>query len=277
MRIFIGWDAREAVAADVLAYSLRKHATVPLDIRYLKLEDSGMVWYVVTDGTRSLPFSRPRDPLQSTDFTYTRFMVPALCRYSGLALFMDCDMLCLGDIREITEAHMDELSLRVVKHPPYVPPSVRKMDGCVQSSYPRKNWSSLMLMNCARLGCWTQGAVERQTGAFLHRFEGIPDNGIGSLSPAWNSLDACCLDAYSPWLTKMIHFTSGGPWFKGYENCAGADLWRQYKEEMDFYGQIPDRDSRTLGLQAPDGEDAAGCARQAAACAHHRECEEGVA
>ena len=36
-RIYIGWDSREAECADVLANSLRKHSSIPLDIRYLKL------------------------------------------------------------------------------------------------------------------------------------------------------------------------------------------------------------------------------------------------
>ena len=69
LRIFIGWDSREAECTDVLAYSLKKQATIPLDIRYLKLAE--------------LDFDRPLDPLQSTEFTYSRFLVPYLCQYEG--------------------------------------------------------------------------------------------------------------------------------------------------------------------------------------------------
>ena len=42
-----------------------------------------------------------RTPCQSTEFTYTRFLVPYLCGYQGKAIFIDCDMLCLGDIAEL--------------------------------------------------------------------------------------------------------------------------------------------------------------------------------
>ena len=147
MRIFIGWDSRQAECADVLAYSLRKHTTIPLDIRNLKLAE--------------LDFDRPHDPLQSTEFTYTRFLVPDLCGYRGTAVFMDSDMLCLGDIAELDALDMTDFALRVVKHN-HVPTETVKMDGRVQTRYPRKNWSSLMVMDCAELTHWTKRAVETQ-------------------------------------------------------------------------------------------------------------------
>ena len=196
-RIFIGWDSREAEVADILAYSLRKHASIPLDIRYLKIDE--------------LDFNRPRDPLQSTEFTYTRFLVPYLCNYQGKALFMDCDMLALGDIAELDALPMDGLALRVVKHD-YKPANTVKMDGCVQTVYPRKNWSSLMLMNCANLKLWTKQVVETQTGAYLHRFQDIPDEMIGELPRTYNTLD--WMDEH----TKLIHYTNGGPWFEQYKD-----------------------------------------------------------
>src|SRR5262245_55153385 len=113
LRIFIGYDTREAECADVLAYSLRKHASIPIDVRYLKLSE--------------LDFDRPRDPLQSTEFTYTRFLVPWLCHYDGKAIFMDCDMLCVGDVKELADLDMSPFALRVVKHD-YQPTATTKMD-----------------------------------------------------------------------------------------------------------------------------------------------------
>ena len=93
------------------------------------------------------------------------------------------------------------------------------MGGKVQTQYPRKNWSSLMLMNCAELGAWTKEAVETQTGAWLHRFEAIPDEQIGDISEEWNVLD------HMTGPTKLLHYTSGGPWLKGCEDADHADLW----------------------------------------------------
>ncbi|HTQ38764.1 MAG TPA: hypothetical protein VMJ32_07035 [Pirellulales bacterium] len=210
-RIFIGWDSRFPEPADVLAYSLRKHASIPLDIRYLKLPE--------------LRLNRAHDPLATTEFTYSRFLVPNLCRYQGTALFLDHGMLCLSDIREIAELDMTGLTLRVVKHD-YQPTSAVKMYGAVQTTYPRKNWSSMMLMNCEKLTLWSKDVVETATGAYLHRFQDIPDNQIGDLSKTWNTLDT--MDA----ATKLIHWTSGGPWFEQIRNCPHAEMWLQARDEM---------------------------------------------
>ena len=210
LRIFIGWDSREAECADVLAASLRKHSSIPLDIRFLKLSE--------------LNFNRPHDPLQSTEFTYTRFLVPYLCNYQGKAVFMDCDMLCLGDIKELDDLNMTGLALRVVKHD-HRPLAKTKMDGKVQTAYPRKNWSSLMLFNCEKLKLWTNELVETQTGAYLHRFQDIPDEMIGEIPKTWNTLD---------WMdenTKLVHYTSGGPWFEECKDHPCGAVWLEHLDE----------------------------------------------
>lgn len=210
LRIFIGWDPREAECADVLAYSLRKHATIPLDIRYLKLAE--------------LNLNRPLDPLQSTEFTYSRFLTPYLCRYEGKAIFMDCDMLCLGDIKELDDLDLSGYALRVVKHD-HRPTEKLKMDDKIQTVYPRKNWSSLMIMNCPELKLWTKAVVENMSGAYLHRFKDIPDEKIGDIPKTWNTLD---------WMdetTKLIHYTKGGPWFEQWRDHPYGAIWLQYLNE----------------------------------------------
>ncbi len=210
LRVFIGFDSREAECADILKYSLLKHSSIPLDVRYLKLDE--------------LDFNRARDPLQSTEFTYTRFLVPHLCNYRGKAIFMDCDMLCLGDIKELDDLDVSGLALRVVQHD-YKPSNTVKMDGKVQTVYPRKNWSSLMLMNCEKLKLWTKQVVETQTGAYLHRFQDIPDSQIGEIPKTWNTLD---------WMdenTKLVHYTNGGPWFEQYKDHPYGQVWLDYRDE----------------------------------------------
>lgn len=211
LRIFIGWDSRFPEPADVLRYSLLKHASIPLDIRYLKLDE--------------LDLAREHDPRASTEFTYSRFLVPHLCGFRGRALFLDNDMLCFSDVRELAELDMDGLALRVVQHD-YQPTNTMKMYGCPQTSYPRKNWSSMMLMNCDRLRVWSREVVATQTGAYLHRFQDIPDAAIGELPKTWNTLD---------WMddaTKLIHYTNGGPWFDDYRDHPHAAVWFRYRDEM---------------------------------------------
>jgi lipopolysaccharide biosynthesis glycosyltransferase len=210
-RIFIGWDSRFPEPADVLRYSLLKHASIPLEIHYLKLGE--------------LRLARKHDPLASTEFTYTRFLVPHLCNFQGKALFLDNDMLCFADVKELDDLDMTPYALRVVQHE-YSPTNTVKMYGAVQTSYPRKNWSSMMLMDCAKLKLWSKDVVEMQTGAYLHRFQDIPDAQIGELPKTWNTLD---------WMddtTKLIHYTNGGPWFEQYLNHPHAAIWFKYRDEM---------------------------------------------
>jgi hypothetical protein len=212
-RIFIGYDPTQDIAYEVLRYSLEKHASEPIEINAI-------------DASKLTEFNRPVDPLASTPFTYTRFLVPWLCDYEGIALFMDSDMLALGDVSELFHLPMDGLALRVRQHA-YNPTETVKMGGKVQTQYPRKNWSSLMLMNCSELQVWTKEAVETQSGAWLHRFEPIPDEKIGDISEEWNVLDHITGPA------KLLHYTSGGPWLPGCEDADHADLWHQYREEYE--------------------------------------------
>ena len=210
LKVFIGWDSRFPEPADVLTHSLQKHASIPIDIHYLKLDELGL--------------DRTHDPLASTEFTYSRFLVPHLCGFKGKAIFMDNDMLCFGDVKELDELDMTGIALRVVKHD-YQPSNTIKMYGAQQTSYPRKNWSSLMIMNCEALGIWTKQVVETQSGAYLHRFQDVPDEQIGEIPMTWNTLD---------WMddrTKLIHYTNGGPWFKDYENHPHAQVWYEARDE----------------------------------------------
>lgn len=216
-RIFVGYDDSQDICYEVLKYSLEKHTSTPLDIRKIDINSPELA-----------SFEREMDPLAATPFTYTRFLVPWLCNYEGIALFMDSDMLALGDISELFQLDMEGLALRVRKHD-YQPTVATKLGdkGKVQTSYPRKNWSSLMLMNNAELRVWSKEAVETQSGAWLHRFEPIPDENVGDISEEWNVLD------HMTGPTKLLHYTSGGPWLSGCEDVDHADLWHEYREEYE--------------------------------------------
>ena len=210
-RIFIGWDSRESEVADILRYSFEKHTSIPLEIEYIKKDE--LVGY-------NEPITRPG----ATEFSYTRFLVPWLCGYKGRALFVDCDMVCYSDIAELAQMDMTGLALRVVKHDQDVTSSV-KMDGQKQYWYPRKNWSSLMLMDCTMLHRWTPNLVATAHGSYLHQFMDIPDAQIGDLDCTWNDLD------HKDGNTKIWHLTSGGPWFKEQENCPHASDWVEARDE----------------------------------------------
>lgn len=209
LKIFIGWDSRYPECADVLKYSIQKRASVPVDIKFLRLKELNLV--------------KP-DPLASTEFTYSRFLVPYLCEYKGYALFLDSDMVCMADIAELFKYCSSDFAIRCVHHN-YTPLAKVKMEGQTQSAYPKKNWSSLMLMNCSRLKMLTKHFIEMATGAALHQFQFLPKQDVGTLPTVWNRLD--CADA----VTKIIHYTQGGPWLKKYRNhLYGHIYFREFYE-----------------------------------------------
>src|SRR5882672_7482851 len=94
LQVYVGYDPREAVAYETLAHSIERHSSVPVSIKPLvqkELRDAGL-------------YTRQRGPTESTEFSLTRFLVPALSGYQGWSLFMDCDMLCRADIAGLVSA-----------------------------------------------------------------------------------------------------------------------------------------------------------------------------
>ena len=217
IRVFIGYDPVEAVAFSVLAHSIHAHASQPVSITPVKLSELEGV------------YRRERNPLQSTEFSFSRFLTPYLCGYEGWAVFMDCDMLVRDDIAKLWALRDERYAVQVVKHR-HVPKEETKFLGAVQTKYEKKNWSSVMLMNCARCTALTPEYVNAASGLELHQFKWLAgDHLIGDLPHAWNHLvgyDAPRPDA------SLVHYTIGGPYFEEYADCEYADEWRRNRDAM---------------------------------------------
>jgi len=221
MKIFIGYDTREDIAYQVCKHSIVRRQS-EVDIRPLKqkeLRDSG--WY-----------GRPEDKLASTEFTITRFLIPELTNFEGWALFLDCDIILTTDIKELFDLADDKYAVMCVHHE-YMVKSDLKMDGQKQTTYPRKNWSSVMLFNCSHPSnkALTMNLVNDPeiNGAYFHRFSWLKDEEIGELDHTWNYLVGIYDDIEIP---KLIHYTEGGPWFENYRNCDFHKLWKRELVDM---------------------------------------------
>jgi lipopolysaccharide biosynthesis glycosyltransferase len=223
LKIFIGWDSREDIAYQIAKHSIEKHSSVPVEIIPLKqklLRKEGM-------------YTRPVDALASTEFTFTRFLIPELMEFDGWALFIDCDFVALTDVAELFAQANDRYAVMCAHHD-YAPKETVKMDGQVQHIYPRKNWSSMMLINCGhpRNKKCTKELVNNieTTGAYLHRFSWLKDEEIGKLSHEWNWLVGWYQEPEdgSP---KFLHYTEGGPWFKQYRDCEYNYEWYAIQAE----------------------------------------------
>ena len=209
--IFIGYDPRERAATNVLIDSLVQHSSIPLAITPLvtsQLEAQGLYW-------------RVRDPKQSTDFSFSRFLVPHLMGYEGWAIFMDCDMLCRGDITALWQQRDQQFAVQCVQHE-HVPAETVKFLGEVQSAYPKKNWSSLMLINCSRCTKLSVEYVNTATGLELHRFQCLEgDHAIGAIDSTWNHL-VDVQDDDGAAAASLLHWTLGGPWFREQRTMGGV-------------------------------------------------------
>lgn len=214
IQIYIGYDPKESVAYHALAQSLMDTASEPLSITPLNL--------------KNLSFSRPRDPKQSTDFAFSRFLVPYLNGYEGRAIFMDCDMVCRADIKELWNEFDFVSAVQVVKHD-YTPKAKTKFLGQAQTHYPKKNWSSVMLFNCSHYDCrrLTPDYVAIASGLELHQF--LWTDRVGDLPPEWNYLVGEEQDCGFP---KLVHYTNGGPYFNDYRDCELAQDWFNAKARM---------------------------------------------
>ena len=218
LNVYIGYDPKESVAFYTLAHSILRRASIPVSIAP-----------VMQSQLKGL-YTRPRGPTESTEFSLSRFLVPALAGFRGWSIFMDCDMLCRVDIAGLA-AEIDRQSDKAVlvcQHD-YIPKTERKFLGQVQTKYPRKNWSSLMVLNNERCRALTPQYVNSASGLDLHRFNWIGDPAIGRLPLEWN------------WLVgeydhnpdaKIVHYTLGGPWFTEYRDCDYAPEWRAEFESM---------------------------------------------
>lgn len=202
IRLFAGYDQREAIGYHTFCESVIRYTSEPVAF---------------------IPLSGPQKD-GTNAFTYARFEVPKLCGYEGWAIFADgCDMVCRSDISELWAMKDGRKAVLVVQHD-YQTKHPRKYVGTPMEAnnynYPRKNWSSLMLINCAH-PAW------QEVDHCPHRFRWLPDSEIGSLPMEWNWLaDEQGENANA----KLLHWTAGIPAFEHYKDAPMADVWRAHAD-----------------------------------------------
>lgn len=210
INLFCGYDAREHEGWETFVSSVRRRTASPVNFVRMGAQDM---------------------PQGTNEFTYSRFLVPYLCNFKGHAIFCDAaDMIMLADVAELDALFDPQYVVQVVKHPSYGTRHRMKYVGtdmhCPNRDYSRKNWASVMLMNCEH-PYWRQ--IDPQTlqtvaGLSLLQFGGLRPEEIGELPNEWNRL----VDEGHPVEgAKIMHWTAGIPLFEYYRNAPGADLWFQ--------------------------------------------------
>lgn len=224
--IFVGYDRREAVAFSVAMGSAGRHLStfVPLHGLFLDyLIDKGLyrrpleyrdgvMWDVISDAP------------MATQHANARFLVKEIAK-EGWAVFMDGDVLVMDDMSALFDQLDPKFAVYCVKHDYSAEPGV-KMDGQIQTAYAKKNWSSVMAVNCDHPSnaALTLDLINSVPGRELHRFCWLKEEEIGALDPSWNYLVGV---TPRPDKVRVAHFTLGLPDMPGYEDCEFAEQWRK--------------------------------------------------
>jgi hypothetical protein len=199
LNLFCGYDDREAIGYHVFCSSVISRSSIPVAF------------------------------IPSNKFTVSRFAIPALMNFTGKAIFMDAsDMLMLKDI-SLYKKELDNLDapVAVVKHG-YKTINPVKYVGtemeCSNQDYDRKNWASMMLINCEH-PAWRQMTMQKiadENILDLLQFKFLCDFEIAELDESFNVLvdENQNIDG-----AKLLHWTAGIPYFDSYKNARGSEQW----------------------------------------------------
>jgi len=222
-KVFIGYDPRQPVSYNVLQHSIVIRTEYPVSITPLVLE--------------TLPITRKG----LTPFTWSRFLVPYLCNFQGLAVFMDSDILVQADIKELFD----------------IVSTLRDANGHIPAVSVAKNkarfeWASVMVFNCEHPDNKVLNPdFVQNTDKGLH---GIAwTDSIGGIPDEWNHLvgydelrqvrvqesvgdgdEVAQSTELSPGMShaKLIHFTQGVPAWPITADCEYAEQWDLDKQFM---------------------------------------------
>lgn len=226
LRTYIGYEERERRSFNVAMRTAAARGFSPQPLREDVLRTSG----ILTRPTdrRGQTWDLNSNAPQATAFAVARFGTPLLA-HTGWALFTDCDMVFIRHAHELMALANPRYAVMVVKHEVGNVDGT-KMDAQVQTSYPRKLWSSVMLWNCdhaankrlnlAMLNAWP--------GRDLHAFGWLHDDEIGALPAEWNWLVGMQPMPVRP---AIAHYTLGTP--ELLPDCPHADIWKRAAKEHD--------------------------------------------
>lgn len=217
INLFCGHDQREAIGWHVFAQSVIARASKPVAL---------------------IPLSSMGLSHGSNAFTLSRFMIPWIMDFKGHAIFADAsDMLMLGDVAELDGLFNPQFSVQVVMHKNYATKHKTKYKGtdmeCPNMDYPRKNWTSLMILNCEHPSWANVGPMSLDNLPALDslQLKNCDDYEIGELPDCWNRLVD---EGHEIAGAKLCHWTAGMPGFAHYREAHGAEHWHKERATMEF-------------------------------------------
>jgi hypothetical protein len=206
IRVFVGTDSSQMLAARVLEYSIKKHASMSVSVLPL------------CDVPVPMPKNSKNHP--RTGFSFARFLIPSLCAYNGRAIYLDADMLVFADIAKLWASSLNEADILCAEHP---------------GKNGRVRQYSVMLMNCSKLH-WNIDEIVAGLDEGRYDYANLmyefcitpPDRIAPTLPYEWNSLEF-----YRAGRTCLLHYTDmpTQPWVS-YNNRNAAVWYKTLKEAI---------------------------------------------
>jgi hypothetical protein len=243
--VFIGSGEASRVERKVLQYSLHKNSKRDLEVYVFNGTHNSVE--PPTGEPYPAPMSLKAKYTNVTEFSNYRFLIPQLCNHEGRAIYLDSDMIALGDIGELFDADMGGADF------------LAKADSPDPGQPDLVGWGmSVSLYDCSKCrfdldryvaemaeGLYTYKDLHWMTPAFRqhHPFT------IGKIYPNWN-----VFDRYDD-QTRLIHYTdlNTQPW--KFPRHPYGDLWFRYFEEARAAGVVTDMDialSKARAYVRPD-------------------------
>jgi hypothetical protein len=189
MRIFIGVDESQLLAAAVLEDSIRRHASGPVEV------------VPMTEVEAPMPKDKRNRP--RTAFSFSRFAIPKLCGYEGRALYVDADMQVFDDVAELWKIPFDGAKVLCTNQPE--PPEKWRGSGHFHAG----RQMSVMMLDCSSLD-WDLVQIVRGLDEHRYTYEQLmfdmcllpPEQVVDGLPQEWNHLEH-----FHEGLTKLLHYT----------------------------------------------------------------------
>ena len=189
IRVFVGTDPQQHVAEKALAASIGANTAAPVHITWMRQGYPGWDW-------------GGRDAGWATPFSMFRWFVPEACEYQGRAIYLDVDMLALGDLQELWDWPIPEGRCGV-----YAGRSHTKAD--------------VIVWDCGKAPRWSRDAYGGRH-AVVRDLGGAELKGC-RLPPQWDHVDELRED------TKVLHFSK-----------MSAQPWKPYPDRFPYDKPHPD-------------------------------------
>jgi len=198
IRVYVAATEAQMLAVRILEFSIRKWTSMSVSVQPLYQTEI------------EIPTPRALEKRARTPFSFQRFLIPALTKYKGRALYLDSDMQVFQDLRPLWNTPFEGADLLTVREP--------KETG-------RRPQFSVMLLNCDQLKWDIRAIVEaldedRLTYEELLYEMAVAPSIRAELDAAWN-----CLERYDPQYTALLHYTDMNtqPWLS--QNNPLGYLW----------------------------------------------------